>query len=331
MSNHRASANPVGADGPLSLPHCPYPRAKDVVQHGLQALPEVLPIVDFARAHPYRSRQYSTVAAARLTPAQILEMARVVGSSFARREPQARHIRPPKYPPSGLMEAQHTDPFGSAPFGPWTIETLLYWFIRLIVLTDPASPQSAVRVNEEALAQSLAIVDRMGRVIGGAFNETMPPLEMSRALRQDDLFLNPVLSFAAPIISLLSSQDAEALTALCTQYPVFREAYARGKVGHHFMVARSDALAKADAYELVVATAAHYQALGYAFMVIEASNQWTGAACEVLSGVRVHFAPHQLRPAVRQSREPLADMVTSPNGFLSNKDSGCMFYVIRLI
>jgi hypothetical protein len=53
-------------------------------------------------------------------------MARVVGPSFARREPQSRHIHPPKHPPAGLVEARHTDPFGSDEFGSWTTERLLY-------------------------------------------------------------------------------------------------------------------------------------------------------------------------------------------------------------
>ena len=96
------------------------------------------------------------------------------------------------------------------------------------------------------------------------------------------------------------------------------------------MVARSDALPTEETFELVAATAAHYQALGYVYMVIEASNQWTGAACEVLGGVRVHFAPYQARYTVHQSIEPLEGIVTSANGWLSNKDSGSMFYVIRL-
>jgi hypothetical protein len=38
----------------------------------------------------------------------------------------------------------------------------------------------------------------------------------------------------------------------------------------------------------------------------------------------------QVQPAVRQSEEPLEGITTSPNGFLSDKDSGGMFYVIRL-
>jgi hypothetical protein len=70
-----------------------------------------------------------------------------------------------------------------------------------------------------------------------------------------------------------------------------RQAYAQGKVAHHALVARSDALAKADTFELVAASVEHHQALGYAFMVTEATNQWTGAAFEALGGVRVHFAP----------------------------------------
>jgi hypothetical protein len=303
----------------------------DTASHGLQALPEVLPLVNFTTAQPYRSQRYETIAAARLAPAQVLELARVVGTSFARREPQSRHLQPPKQPLPGLLEARHTDPFGSDPFGLWTTETLLYWFIRLLVLTDPSSPQSAVQANEEALAQSLAIVDQRGQVIGGALNETMPPLDVSPVYRQDDPFLTAVFSFVEPILTMLRTQEEAALNLLCTQDSDFRAAYAQGKVGHHFMVARSDALATADSFELVAATAAHYQALGYAFMVVEATNQWTGAACEVLGGVRVHFTPFRAQPWVRQSIEPLESAVSSPDGFLSNKDSGSMFYVIRLI
>jgi hypothetical protein len=130
---------------------------------------------------------------------------------------------------------------------------------------------------------------------------------------------------------MLSAQDEEALKVLCMAYPEFQEAYADGKVGHHFMVARSDALPKAETFELVAASAAHYQALGHAFMVVEATNQWTGAACEVLGATRAHFAPFRAQRTVRQSAEPLLDTVTSPDGFLSNKDSGSMLYVIRLV
>jgi hypothetical protein len=315
---------------PRPLPHCRYPTAEDVVQHGLQPLPEVLPLVDFERAQPHRSHRYATVPAARLSPTLVLRLAEVVGTSFARREPQCRHLQPAKLPPAGLAEALHTDRFGSEAFGPWTRERLLYWFIRLIVLTDASSSRSAVRLNGAALGQSVAMLNERGYVIGGALNETMPLLDAPPEFRRDDPFLDAVLAFVDPVFALLGAQEAEALKALSLAYPQFQTAYAKGKVGHHFMVARSDALPKADAFDLVAATAEHYQALGHAFMVIEATNQWTGAACEALGATRVHFAPFRAQRTVRQSVEPL-DTVTSPDGFLSGKDSGSMLYVIRLV
>ena len=47
-------------------------------------------------------------------------------------------------------------------------------------------------------------------------------------------------------------------------------------------------------------------------------------------GVPVHFAAFQAQPTVRLSAESLEGVVTSSNGFVSDKDSGGMFYVIRL-
>ena len=44
----------------------------------------------------------------------------------------------------------------------------------------------------------------------------------------------------------------------------------------------------------------------------------------------MHFYPFQARATVLKSAKPLEGVVTSANGFLSDKDSGGMFYVIRL-
>jgi hypothetical protein len=316
---------------PRPLLYCRYPCAEEIAEHGVQPLPAILPLVDFERARPHRSRRYTAVPASRLTPAQVMRLAEVVGTSFARREPQCRHLQPARFLPDGLREAVHIDPFGTTAFGPWSRENLLHWFIRLLVLTDAASPRSAIAVNEEALSQSLAILDDAGDVIGGAINETMPSLGDPPRFRRGDPFLDAVLAFVEPVFALLGAQDAESIKALSIAYPEFRGAHAAGEVGHHFMVARSDALPKEDAFELVAATAARYQALGHAFMLIEATNQWTGAACEALGATRVHFAPFRAHRTVRRSSEPLADTVTSPDGFLSSKDSGSMLYVIRLV
>ena len=96
------------------------------------------------------------------------------------------------------------------------------------------------------------------------------------------------------------------------------------------MAARSDALAKEDAFELLAVTVERFRESGHRFLCLEATNQWSGAACEVMGGVRVHFAPYQARPAVRLSAEPLPAIVTSSNGYLSDKDSGSMLYAIAL-
>src|SRR5918996_174137 len=312
------------------LPYSAYPRPADVAHHGLQPLPKSLPLVDFAQAKPYRSRRYSTVIATQLTKEQLLQAAWVIGAGSPRWEPQARHLRPPKYPPAGLMEARHTDPFGTDPFGSWDKETQLYWVTRLTALTDPTSPTGAIEVNEETLAQSLAILDGEGRVIGAAFNETMAPLDVEPPLREDDPFLDIVFSVWAPVYGALGAQDAEALPVLSERHPQFREAYAQGKVSHHILIARSDDLPKEDTFELVAASAECCRELGYEYMITEGTNQWTGAVFEALGGVRVHFRPFLVEPAVPKSAEPLEGVTTSPNGFLSEKDSGGMFYVIRL-
>ena len=62
-------------DEPRPLPYVAYPKATDVDRHGLQHMPESLPLVDFARARPHRSSRYSTVNATDLTPEQELQAA----------------------------------------------------------------------------------------------------------------------------------------------------------------------------------------------------------------------------------------------------------------
>jgi hypothetical protein len=49
------------------------------------------------------------------------------------------------------MEAHHTDPFGTEPFGLWNTATHMYWIVRLLALTDPTSPMGTIGVNEEVL------------------------------------------------------------------------------------------------------------------------------------------------------------------------------------
>ncbi len=330
MNKKKMLGKTTPLDRPQALPWCEYPKAKDVAQHGVQQLPEVLPLIDYPNAQSHRSVQYKVTRAETLEPAQVLQMTRIVATSFAKRDPMFRHLRLPKQAPTGLLEVNHIDPYGTDVFGPWTKQNIFYWLIRLLNLTDPTSPLSNIQANEEVIEHSLAITDSEGGVIGGAFNETMPAVDVEPPFRQNDPFLSAVLSFFEPIFALLGSQDAESMAALRGHYPGFRKAHDDGKVGHHFLIARSDALPTEHTFELVVATAERYQKLGYEYMVTSGVNQWTGAACEVLGGTPVHYAPFQAAKTIPESAEPLEDTVTSSNGYISNKDSGSMFYVIHL-
>ena len=126
------------SDQAQRLPFCDYPGAADVAQHGMQPLPDTIPLVDYEKAQPYRSHQYQPVLANTLNSAQLLQMARVIADSFALRDPLVRDVNPPKNPPPELERATHSDAFGIETFGVWTSANLYYWHIRLFLLTDPS-------------------------------------------------------------------------------------------------------------------------------------------------------------------------------------------------
>ena len=71
------------SDEARPLPYSAYPKAADVALHGIQPLPESLPLVDFARAAPHRSIRYSTVLATELTKEQLLQSAWVINEARA--------------------------------------------------------------------------------------------------------------------------------------------------------------------------------------------------------------------------------------------------------
>jgi hypothetical protein len=194
------------------------------------------------------------------------------------------------------MEVRHTDPFGTDSFGSWDTETQMYWIVRLTALTDPTSSGDAIEVNEDTLVQSLAILDGQGRVVGAAFNETMPPFDVEPPFREDDLLLDTVVSVWEPVYGALGAQDAEALTALSERYPEFKEAYAQGKVSHHILLARSDDLPKEDTFELVAAGAERCRSLGYEYVVTEATNQWTGRPSRPWAGCAYTSVRSRLSP-----------------------------------
>ncbi|MEM7132147.1 MAG: hypothetical protein AAF702_37925 [Chloroflexota bacterium] len=328
--NSNVLERPESLARPLPLPFCGYPRAKDVAYHGLQILPENIPLVDFERARPHRSSRYITKPAVQLSPDQRLRMARVIAEGFNPRETVNRHLQLPQDLPDDLLEYKHVDPFGCDSFGEWTKENITYWFIRLFKFTDPASPRSAVQLNAAVLDSSMVLVNEDEEVLGGVISEPMPSITEPETHRPNDPFIAAVLSFFEPIYTLLDAQDAEAIPALCARYPAFQDAYTRGKVGHPVIAASVETLPSKEAFELVAATAERYQQLGYIYVLTEATHPWAGSAWEALGAARVHYAPFRTQQRVSVNDATREDVLSSSDGFIADRDSGSMCYVLRL-
>jgi hypothetical protein len=312
------------------LPYCDFPNALEKKMHGIQPLPSFLLRGNIDAAYAYRSLKYKAISTEEFDTTRILQLARVLACSFALNEPMARHIQPPGNIPFYVYGKKHKDDFGADYFGDWTKENIMYWIIRLFVLTEPGSPLDEIQVNKQLHNHSLAILNNESEIIGGALNLPFLMSDFENEFRNNDPFIQAVYTWFQPIHHLLLAQESKALQTLSNQYPDFKSSLEFGKVGILFMVARSPSLPTEDTFELVAASVERFKELDYNYVVTAAANQWTGAAFELLGGVRVHFAPYRAERQLIESLEDLPHGASSKDGFISDKDSGCMFYIIRI-
>jgi hypothetical protein len=312
------------------LPRTKYPGAKNTLHHGIQQLPPSLPLVNFGRAEKYRSNKYQTTNISVLEGDSILGLSRLIAKSFVEKEPMNRHLHPPDEVPAGLNDAVHKDPFGSHKFGAWTKENIFYWFIRLNVLTDSNSHKEEIPLNEDLIKLSLAVKGSDGALIGGAINITVNPHDEAPPLQDNHPIKNAIEAFIAAPLTLVMEQEHIALETLCGNYPSFRKALSEQKVGCHFMVARSQDLPSEDTFELVYSSVEKFMEMDYSYVIISGTNEWTGAACEILGGTRIHYAPYRDKKRVQETKSANKKEVHSIDGYLSDKDSGSMFYLIKL-
>ena len=313
---------------PLNLPWCNYPNAADTKQHGLLILPENLNTVDFVFVAKYRSNRYKAESIKTADYSKLLELASMLAASFTLNDPMNRHLQPARAIPSSIINYVHHDVLGDAPFGPWTGENIFFWFVRLLALTNTNDPISTIGINIDTLDLSLAIFNDRGKVIGGAIN--VPIYAEEKPLRENDPFLEALLSHIQPILGIILPQEHEALDALEEKFPKIKKAKELGKIGMHFLVARSPELPNEHTFELVAASAEHFQNLGYEYMAITATNQWTGSACEALGASRIHFAPYRTIKRVAVQGSELENEPYSKDGFISDKDSGMAYYILKL-
>ena len=315
-------------NSPENLPRCKYPKASELKDHGLYDLPSSLTPINWSRINKYRSQRYKTVSTKQLSYSQIIEMAKMIAKSFAKNEPMKAHLRPPLSIPLKIKKHTHQDPFGRDDFGAWTGESIVFWYMRLFILTKPTDTIKSITVNNDSINLSVAIVNKQNIIIGGALNNVVKSKDLS--IRRSDPFLDAVMLADKPIFDLISSLERIAIEALIEKYPDFLLALTNAKVGEHSMIARSEELPKEDTFELVAASAEALQNQGYQFMMVTASNQWTGAACEALNGTRVHFIPFRNIQRVPDQSNALSSETSSSDGYISAKDSGAMFYIIKL-
>lgn len=314
----------------MKLPHCHFPKATDSHAHGLHRLPDELPLLDLALAKPYRSTTHKAIPIETFSHEQVLALIHVIAKSFVLNEPMNRHMVPCVNPPQVIKESAYLNSYGENSFGEWKKENIFQWVIRLLVF-DQLKDRLDRNISDNFAKQlSLAILDDHGKIIGGALSIRFLAGSSGNAPDSENLFSKVVIGVMQPIVDMLINQEESSILALCDKYPEFHQALINGKVGEFFMIARSPFLPTEDTFELVAASLQRFRDLGYHYVLTAAANQWTGAAFEIMGGVRVHFAPYRAKKTVKESLEPLPDETSTRDGFLSAKDSGCMFYLVKL-
>ena len=313
---------------PIKLPRCNYPTVDDIQQHGLYDLQKELPLVDFESARKFRSNKYTAVPLDGFDKSRILELAHIIAKSFALNEPMNRHVHPSQKIPDEIIDVEHQDAFGKDTFGPWTTENIIFWCIRLVLLTNPSQTRGSIEISEDLLRHSLMITDKHSKPIGGALNITLPVQEDD--LRPDDPFIKAMFSYQDPVLDFIHKHEHTAIQALSDAYPVFEEALNSGKVGYIAMIARSAELPSDHTFELFAASFEHFQKNGYEYMMITGTNQWTGAACEALGSLRIYFWPFRDEQRVAVENKATQNEPYSSDGYISNKDSGLMIYCVKL-
>lgn len=314
----------------IKLPHCNYPKAADSHAHGLQRLPDELPLLDLTLARPFRSVGFRAIPIETFSHEQVAELIRLIARSFVLNEPMNRHMVFPENPPKEIQDSRYLNAYGETSFGAWEKENIFEWIIRLLVFDQLKEKLDRNASDNFSKQLSLAILDDNGKIIGGALNIRFLAGSSGNAPDSENIFSKVVIGIVQPIVDMLIRQEETSITALGEKYSAFRQAFEEGKVGELFMIARSPLLPREDTFELVAATLERFRELGYRYVLTAAANQWTGAAFEVIGGVRVHFAPYRAEKTVKESGAPIPDETSTHDGFLSAKDSGCMFYVIQL-
>lgn len=247
-------------------------------------------------------------------------------------------------------------------FGPLTRANIFFWFARLsLAVRRPCPPDAVAPLNGDTMASSVALYTPDGALCAAFVCHTQPSRHAAvdgcdaesrhaapiAAAAAYDAFDAVQLAMVSAMGRFLEGLAAMALPALCERFPTFAAALAAGRVAHCSLLAvfgddecsgdghgrSATELPPNAATEAVAAALERLGRCGFRYAVTEASSAFTGAAFLQLGALAVAFAPYQAGDAARvpcAAPPGLLDACSTPNGWLSEKDSGTYFMVVAL-
>ena len=318
-----------------TLPRVAFPSCNDKNAHGLQKeslsrCKDVIPMFDLSGSFPLRNPQLCIKQWAALSREQVVEALAVIGEAFERNEPVMRHVILPQAP-SDFHTLRHSDGLQKdTEAGPWSAANLTAWWARLYWVVDLRLPGAPL--IRETMESSLAVVSPDGHVTTAICVSVQAPFDGNDFERDK---LCPIGQYVTNCYSFLDDiceeADNHGLAELCRQFPDFENAIRGKKVAEACMLGKGNhASDSREPFELLYRLFFHLQTLGYSYMYVLASAHWTGAFLEMAGAVRVYFCPWQGKRPLPVGVTPQPSQPCSPNGWMSDKDSGLMMYVVRL-
>ena len=318
-----------------------FPTRADTAFHGVQiaeldrlmATTATIPVFDASHLDALRNPRLCVRSWHSLSVSQVKEALAVIGEAFARWEPVVRHLLLPAEPVEFKESTtRHSDGLEQGvTLGEWTAANLTAWWTREHFVVDATQPGAPLQ--HDTLLLSLAVVAPDGSVTTSYCLHKQSPPDASAPDAAAPTIHTFLKQCYFPLDALLECTTNEGFAALCKRFPDFVEAWQAGCVVEGAMLGKAaHVVDKREPLEIFYRAFFHCQALGYRYLFVLATSHWTGAIMEAMGAVRVSFEPFQGKISVPLNKDgkALGGSPSSSNGWLSDKDSGVMMYVVAL-
>ena len=354
---------PLTSEDEQKVPFKKFPTHSEIENHGLQPLPETtdVPQISPSSVLPFcLNEETSSSIVYRswndLCEEEVLELVRMLGLGFAKYEPMCRHLRA-QLLCEELREEEYEDALGKHSWGfhsqkekgiekenlEMFMEDALTWWIRLCFVTN--SSEDGRPVQKEVLNLSTVAIDTktnnfLGAVLAMPAHIPSPPpsspsssssSSSSSSPTHESIFHREAALALSPVKRYVDNMENTAIPALVSSYPPLQKAFENEKVTCCFMISKSSLhpVPLSLPVDLFRAHMEQQIELGMEYFVTEATNPWTGAVMEAMGATPTFFSPHRSVEGVIKSDKAVKEGPSSSNGWVSDKDSGAMFYVGR--